>query len=303
MKILVIGGTYFLGRVFTMVAARENHQLFLLNRGTYSMNMPLVTEYHLDRHDIEALKKLPPQEYDAIVDFCAYFPKDVENLLNNIPGKVKQYIYISTCDVYKRNIEGLKDEKTELLDVCYPGEAGAYMYNKMLLEKETEEVCKRLAIAYNSIRPAIIYGPYNYAPRESMFIKWIVEGQPLPYPVDAEGKFQFVYVKDVANAVLSLIGNEKAYNQAFNLCNSEIMDYGKFFEVLKKVSDRPFSTKEITVNQILEQNIPLPFPLTKEETELYDGSKIETESDFLYTSFDDGMKKTFPAFKSVFEFK
>ena len=44
MKILVIGGTYFLGRVFTIVASKENHQLFLLNRGTYSMNMPMVTD-------------------------------------------------------------------------------------------------------------------------------------------------------------------------------------------------------------------------------------------------------------------
>lgn len=56
MKILVIGGTYFLGRVFTIVAARENHELFLINRGTYTMNMPSVTEYHLDRHDMDSLK-------------------------------------------------------------------------------------------------------------------------------------------------------------------------------------------------------------------------------------------------------
>lgn len=301
MKILVIGGTYFLGRVFTIVASKENHQLFLLNRGTYSMNMPMVTEYHLDRHDVESLKKLPPQEYDAVVDFCAYLPKDVENLLNNIPGKVKQYIYISTCDVYKRNIEGLKDENTELLDVCYPGEAGEYMYHKMFLEKETKAVCEKLAIAYTSIRPAMIYGPFNYAPRESLFVKWIVEGQPLPYPVDADGRFQFVYVKDVANAVLSVIGEEKAYNQAFNLCGKEILNYEEFLEILKKVSDRAISIKDVTVKQVFEENIPLPFPLTKEETELYDGSKIEKELGFQYTALVDGMEKAFQAFKGVFE--
>lgn len=300
MKILAIGGTYFLGRVFTIVASKENHELFLINRGTYTMNMPSVTEYHLDRHDIAALKKLPPQEYDAVVDFCAYLPKDVENLLKNIPGKVKQYIYISTCDVYKRNVDGLKNESTELMDICFPGEAGEYMYNKMLLEKETQNVCKNLGIAYTSIRPGIIYGPFNYAPRESMFIQWIIKGQPLPYPIDAEGRFQFVYVKDVARAILTVIGNEKAYNQAFNVCGDEIFNYSRFFEVLKRISDRDFTLQEITVKEAIEQNSPLPFPIIKEETELYDGSRIVKELGFAYTDFEKGMEKTFQAFKNVF---
>ncbi|MCM1160942.1 MAG: NAD-dependent epimerase/dehydratase family protein [Roseburia sp.] len=300
MKILAIGGTYFLGRVFTIVASKENHELFLINRGTYTMDMPSVTEYHLDRHDIAALKKLPPQEYDAVVDFCAYLPKDVENLLKNIPGGVKQYIYISTCDVYKRNVNGLKNESTELMDVCFPGEAGEYMYNKMLLEKETQNVCKSLGIAYTSIRPGIIYGPFNYAPRESMFIQWIIKGQPLPYPIDAEGQFQFVYVKDVARAILTVIGNEKAYNQAFNVCGDEILNYSRFFEVLKKISDRDFTVQGITVKEAIEQNSPLPFPIIKEETELYDGSRLVKELGFEYTDFEKGMEKTFQAFKNVF---
>ncbi len=301
MKILIIGGTYFLGRVFTIVAARENHELFLINRGTYTMNMPSVTEYHLDRHDTDSLKKLPYQEYDAVVDFCAYLPMDVDSLLKNIPGKVKQYIYISTCDVYKRNIDGLKDESTEFLDIRYPGETGEYMYNKMLLEKETRKTCESLGIAYTSIRPGIIYGPFNYAPRESMFIQWIVKGQPLPYPVDADGRFQFAYVKDVARAILISIGNQKSYNQAFNVCGNEEIGYSRFFEILKKVSDRPFLLQEVTVEQVMQQNIPLPFPLTKMETELYDGNKLAKEMDFTYTDFEEGMEKTYQAFKNVYE--
>lgn len=301
MKILIIGGTYFLGRVFTIIASRENHELFLINRGTYAMNMPSVTEYHLDRHDIDSLKKLPYQEYDAVVDFCAYLPMDVDSLLKNIPGKVKQYIYVSTCDVYKRNTGGLKDESTELLDICYPGEAGEYMYNKMLLEKETQKTCESIGIAYTSIRPGIIYGPFNYAPRESMFIQWIIKGQPLPYPVDGDGRFQFAYVKDVARAILISIGNQKAYNQAFNVCENEEIGYSRFFEILKKVSDRPFLLQEVTVEQVIQQNIPLPFPLTKMETELYDGNKLVKELDFTYTDFEEGMDKTYQAFKNVYE--
>lgn len=187
------------------------------------------------------------------------------------------------------------------MDICYPGEAGEYMYNKMLLEKETRNVCESLGIAYTSIRPGIIYGPFNYAPRESMFIQWIINGQPLPYPIDADGQFQFVYVKDVARAILFSIGSQKAYNQVFNVCGNEKIDYRRFFEILKKVSDRSFFLQEMTVEQIIEQNVPLPFPLSKGETELYDGSKIVKELDFIYTDFEDGMEKTYQAFKNVYE--
>jgi len=79
-KVLVIGGTYFAGRVFAILAAREaGFELTFVNRGRYSMSMlPNIKEYACDRHDAAALRALPLEEYDAVVDFCAYTPDEVK---------------------------------------------------------------------------------------------------------------------------------------------------------------------------------------------------------------------------------
>ena len=79
MKILVMGGSYFYGRVFTMSAC-EKHELTLLNRGTYPMNDYPVKEIKADRKDESALKEalkeaLSDGGFDAVVDFCAYDDK------------------------------------------------------------------------------------------------------------------------------------------------------------------------------------------------------------------------------------
>lgn len=301
-KVLVLGGSYFVGRVFTMVAAREaDFSLTLINRGRYSMtHLPNVKEYVCDRHDISALQALPAEHYDAVIDFCAYAPGDVTGLLEHLNASVGQYIFISTGDVYDRSIRTPKDESTPLQTCQSTCNAGEYMYNKMLLEGETRRYCESHQIPWTILRPAFIYGPYNYAPRESYFIQKIVAGEPIPAPVDSKAQFQFVYVKDVAAALIACVGNPVAYQNAYNLCASEVLTYDSYLETLRQVSDIPFQTQPVTVAQVIADNIPLPFPLLEEENELFIGSKATRELGLCYTPFASGMEKTYAAFKNVF---
>lgn len=309
MKILVLGGSYFYGRVFTMLAAKE-HELTLLNRGTYSMAEYGVVQLAGDRHDIEALKQLKEcgTEFDIVVDFCGYVPGDIRMITEHLPCKIKQYVFISTVDVYERGIGGLKDEETPYEKRSIPGEAGAYIAGKISLEQELKEVCEEENIAYTILRPAILYGPYNYAPREALYIQMMVQNHLLPEIVDAEGKFQFTYVKDAAEAVCKCLLNEKAYGQFYNVCGDEILNYGMFtdgLEMAYKGAD-PDEKKEalqryqLTAKQAEKQGIPLPFPVYEEETELYSNDKSRHELGISYTSFGEGIEKTFRAFQGVF---
>ena len=302
-KVLVIGGTYFAGRVFAMVASREaGFELTFINRGRYSMShLPNVTEYKCDRHNIAGLRALPVEEYDAIVDFCAYEPGDVRNLLENLHSTFKRYIYISTADVYDRNIRTPKDESAPLQSCQSQCNSGEYMFKKMLLEGESKETCEKLGVALTVLRPAFIYGPYNYAPRESYYVQKIVKHEPIPVPTDSDSQFQFVYVKDVANAIIACVNSEKAAGEAYNLCAPEVITYEKYMEVLKKVSDIPFETTPVTVEQVIRENIPIPFPLIASENELYIGTKIVNDLGLVYTPFEEGMQKAYVAFKSVYD--
>ena len=103
-KILVLGGSYFTGRVFVMVASQKGYEMTVVNRGRFSVkSYENVTEYACDRHDYQTVSKLPlEKEYDAVVDFCAYAPGDIENLWSYLPCSVRRYIYISTADVHEK---------------------------------------------------------------------------------------------------------------------------------------------------------------------------------------------------------
>ena len=181
------------------------------------------------------------------------------------------------------------------------GAEGEYIWNKRLLERELSEACALRGMETVVLRPAFIYGPYNYAPRESWYIEKVVRGEPLPIPSDALGRFQLVYVKDAAEAIIACIRQAAAAGQAFNLAAPEVLDYARFIETLRAVSDRPFTTAEITVEDSFREGVPLPFPLTEEESELFSGEKITRLLGLTYTPFRDGMAKTFIAFRSVYE--
>lgn len=300
MKLLVIGGSYFYGRVFVMEAAKE-HEVTVWNRGTYSMEGFGVRQVKGERHEQTAACE---EDYDAVVDFCAYASGDVRNTIENMTGKLGQYILVSTVDVYERDAAAVKDENTPFEDRAIPGETGAYIAGKVALEREIREVCKEKGIPYTVLRPAILYGPYNYAPRESAYIQMLLKNHALPRFTDADGRFQFVYVKDAAYAILKCLGNGKAYGQAYNLCQDQILTYDGFFETLKAVAEPEDVTGlaevPLTVEDAIKQGVPVPFPATASETHLCGNGKGKAELGMDYLPFEEGMKRTYRAFRHVY---
>lgn len=301
-RVLVIGGSYFAGRVFTMVAAADCG-LTLLNRGRYSMTRyPGVTELRCDRHDAAALTALPAAEYDAVVDFCAYAPGDVETLAGNLKATFRKYICVSTADVYDRAAPRPWTEETPVAASFGAGPEAAYLAGKAAVERECRAVCQQRGADCVILRPAFLYGPYNYAPREPWYIRTVVSGQPVPQPTDADGRFQFVYVKDLAMAILACLRPDApAGARVYNLAAPEVLDYAGFLHTLRAVSGRDIPTVPVTVEQVLRENLPLPFPLRAQESELFDGSLAERELGLTYTPFRDGMQKAWNAFAPIFE--
>lgn len=322
MKILVIGGSYFYGRVFVMTAAGM-HDITVVNRGTYSMKEFGVKEIKGDRKLPETWKNLK-DDFDVVVDFCAYDAGDIRTVLDYISGTVKQYILISTVDVYKRyspqNVGNdfsmetedmeetkksstylLKDENTPYEEAAFAGDVGAYISGKVAAEKELVKLCTQKGIYYTIIRPAILYGPFNYAPRESLFIRMIVQNGVVPYIEDATGHFQFTYIKDGVQAILAVMGNEAAYNEAFNICDGHILSYDTFYAKLKESADCSYEEIHVPYQEAVEKGIPVPFPATAFETELYTNEKSVQVLGMQYTSLSEGMKKTYNAFKNVYQ--
>lgn len=298
-KILVIGGSYFTGRIFVFsVTAMPNVELYVLNRGKYRLNRPGVTEIICNRHDTAAMSRLlKDKTFDAVIDFCAYEPGDIKSVIESLCGNIRQYIYISTASVYRPSCSFPKTEESALVTEGGTDAASQYIWKKLLLEEELRQSCTGGSTVYTILRPAFIYGPFNYAPREAYYFERIIKGIPIHVPTDSISLFQFVYVEDVAKAIRLCIGNEKAYDNICNLSAPELVCYQSYMETLKDIADREFQTVSIPTSEVYLRKIPLPFPLDRHE--LFSGEKAARQLGLQYTPFGAGMQETYNASKNI----
>ena len=272
----MIGGSYFLGRWFVQHAYKE-HDITVLNRGTIPVGLEGVNEIVADRHDDDMLCKLKSCgiNFDAVVDFCAYNPGDISRILKHLKDDLpERYIYVSTVDVYRKGTGCVLDESAPLADTeGLTGDEGEYIKGKILLEHELVSECGSYGIHGVSVRPAILYGPGNYAPRESVYFDWISQMGQIIHPSGSDGFFQMLYVSDAAKALVKLC--ELSLNElksAYNFCTNEILTYDTFENALEEAygrynPDASFSKIEMPIETVLERGIPLPFPLLRSESE------------------------------------
>ncbi|GHU14576.1 reductase [Spirochaetia bacterium] len=297
-RILILGGSYFIGRVFSIMADKtEQFELSVINRGRFSLKRPSIREYVFNRHD-GAIRGAFEREapYDALVDFCAYEPGDGREILSLIGDKIKHYIEISSCAVFAPSREP-RMEEAPLVEEFPQNPVEEYAYKKMLLEKEIRDVCAASGLLYTILRPCFVFGPFNYAPRESFYFNIMLSGGSVPHPADSAAEFSFVYVRDVARAIMAAVGNPAAYNHLYNLAGPERVSYRRFLEVLFSLAGgQTFPVLELTTEDVYGQNIPLPFPL--EQNELFDGTRAQRELGMAYTGFAEGMEEAFSVFKA-----
>lgn len=100
MRILILGGTVFLGRHLVAEAINRGHEITLFHRGKSNPDLfPNVEHLIGDRDgDLSALKG---REWDAVIDTCGYVPRVVEQTTKLLAGKVKNYTFISSISVYE----------------------------------------------------------------------------------------------------------------------------------------------------------------------------------------------------------
>jgi nucleoside-diphosphate-sugar epimerase len=299
--ILAVGGSYFVGRVFVELLERRGIKVFVLNRGTRPFNRPAIHEIPCDRRDARLLAEaLAPFCFDAVVDFCAYSKDDVNPLLEALgPDRAAHYIQISSCSVYAPTKDIPVAEDARKLSGPQPelGPAADYGFNKWLAEYAASAWGMRRGVPVSILRPTIVYGPHNYAPRESWFFETVSSGRPLILPAGDLPLFSFVFVEDVAEAVYACIHNRASWNRAYNLAGPELVSYGRYAQVLERVMGRKIDIQHLPVERIDAMRVPLPFPLDSHL--VYSGEAVTKELNFSYTPFNQGMERTWQCYREA----
>src|SRR5947209_14402365 len=197
MRILVIGGSSFVGRAIVQEALDKGHDLTLFNRGKTNPDaFPGAEHLRGDRNT--DLSALAGGEWDATVDVAAYVPRQVRTLLEALGGRGGHYTFISTISVY--DAEQAKpgfDEDSPLLTPAWDDELAMEKYGELKVACEQvarELVGDRLLV----IRPGYVLGPHDPTHRFTYWVERVAENRfPMVGP-DAEQPLQAVDARDLA---------------------------------------------------------------------------------------------------------
>ena len=208
MKILVMGGTRFVGKSLVKKLILQNHDVDIFTRG----NNPNPKGTNLikgDRNNIEAILQLKNNKYDIIFDISGRELNQTKILIENINENFDRYVYVSSAGVYKDSNELPINEK-DPIDIG-SRHIGKYETEKWLIDNK---------IPFTSFRPTYIYGPGNYNKIENWFFERIVSLKKVPIPFDGSLITQLGHVSDLTDAMIKCLSHIKTINNIYN-CSGE----------------------------------------------------------------------------------
>lgn len=212
MRILVFGGTNFLGRHTVAAALERGHEVTLFHRGQTNPGLfPEAEEILGDReHD---LSLLAGRDWDAVIDVPGYLPRIVRASAQALVGHAKQYVFISTISVYDSMPVPGMDETAPVGVLPEPSEDVQKYYGplKALCEREVESAFPG---ATTIIRPGLIVGPFDPTDRFSYWPLRVAEGGEVLAPGDPERQVQVIDARDLANWTLECV--ERGTTGTFN---------------------------------------------------------------------------------------
>jgi nucleoside-diphosphate-sugar epimerase len=242
MKLLLVGGTGVLSAAVTHEALKKGIEVFMINRGNKTELIPQGV--HLLKADInnnkEIIDLLDGLSFDAVIDFICYTDKQLEYSFNLFKDRVNQYVYISSCAVYNTNVCQVCDEDSPKVLPIWQ-----YSIDKNKSEELLKQLAKNNKINYTIIRPGVTYGntriPYGITPPYGYhwtLVERILHGKPIITWNKGENYCNITHVDDFAVGVIGLLGNEKAFNDAFNIIGDDTPTWKEVLDTLSELLNK-----------------------------------------------------------------
>jgi 2'-hydroxyisoflavone reductase len=221
MRLLVIGGTVFVGRAVVERALARGDEVTLFHRGEHGAELFGEVERILgDRH--EDLGRLAGRAWDLVVDTCAFHPGDLAAV------DCERYVLVSTAGVYRDWPEHpVPDEDAPLHE-----SGDDYSAQKAATERAAEALMPGRVAA---VRPGIIFGPHENIGRLPWWLDRMARGGRILAPGPRDAPFQYVDVRDLAELLL----DESGPSTRNAVCPP--LTWGELLETVHAVSGAPGS--------------------------------------------------------------
>jgi len=223
LRILILGGTGFIGPPQVRYALSRGHEVTLFNRGRQHMDWPGHVEELLGDRNTGDLSALAGREWDVCIDNPTTLPFWVRDAGRALAGKVGQYIFVSTISVYAANDKPAdetatvaaykgQDPMAETMQTFGANVGALYGPLKAVSEQEAERQFPRMATI---VRPGLIVGPGDETDRFTYWPVRLARGGEVLAPGDGTDPVQFIDARDLSEWIIRL-----AEQRAFGVFNA-----------------------------------------------------------------------------------
>src|SRR5579875_2614234 len=219
-RILVIGGTQFIGRWLVQELVRAGHEVHILHRTASHAFGKRVRNLVADRNDAASVRSaIGSTRFDAVYDSAYDWERgttgaQVEATAQIFDGKVGRYVFMSSVAAYG---DGLNHHEGDAL--APDDHPSPYARNKAMSERALFRMHQRTGFPIVTLRPPFVYGPHNPFYREAFFWDRFRAARPVIVPSEGHRLMQFVYVNDLGELAVRVVEQRNAVGHAFNTAN------------------------------------------------------------------------------------
>ena len=301
MKILFVGGSGIISTACTQLAVARGLKLSIFNRGQRQRAAAAGVEHiAADINDPKAASAaLADRRWDAVVDFIAFTPAEMEQRIALFRGRTAQYIFISSASVYQKPpAHYLITESTPLANPFWE-----YSRNKIACEERLQRAMREDGFPMTIVRPSFTYGDtivplgLNSWPKTFTAVDRMRRGKPVIVVGDGLTLWTMTHNSDFAKALIGLLGHQGAIGHAFHITSDEVLTWNQIYEAAAEAAGVTNLKTVHIATDFIRACIPQATDGLlgdKSNCAVFDNSKIKRfVPDFVATTrFRDGIKRT-----------
>jgi len=238
MRILFLGGTGIISTACAELAIRRGHEVFLLNRGQRGLPEGAHGLIADIKDEVSVTAAVARRSWDAVVDFVAFEPADIERDLRLFRGHTDQFVFISSASAYQRPVSHyLVTESTPLANPYWD-----YSRNKIACEERLLRAYREDGFPAVIVRPSLTYGDtqitlaVNSWQRSFTVVDRMRKGLPVIVPGDGTSLWTLTHNSDFAKGLVGLLGNIQAVGHAFHITSDEVLSWDQCYRAVAEAA-------------------------------------------------------------------
>jgi nucleoside-diphosphate-sugar epimerase len=295
MKVLFIGGTGIISSACSALAVERGMELYLLNRGGSHRPPPSAAHLlHGDARDPASVRAaIDGLRFDAVVNWVAFTPDQVERDIEIFRGRTGQYVLISSASVYQTPPDRLPvTEATPLSNPFWQ-----YARDKIACEERLVRACQEDGFPGTIVRPAHTYDRTKLPIRGSYtMVDRMRRGLPVVIHGDGTSVWVLTHHRDFAVGLVGLLGRPEAIGEAFHITSDDLLTWNQIFQAVADAAGAPLRAVHVPSEAIARFDPEWGASLLgdKAHSMIFDNSKIRAlVPDFApQIPFRDGARET-----------